>query len=74
MKGLDKSILKTLCDYYFLAAADLSLYPEGTPEHIRAEHQAANTSRTVFELFGAQAVGDMREEALKRYPKLGKTV
>ena len=52
-------------------AADLALYPEGSPEHIRAEHSAANTSRTVFELFGASAAEALREEAVKKWPKLG---
>ncbi len=71
MKALDKSILKSLRNYFLLAAGDLALYPEGSPEHIRAEHSVANTSRTVFELFGAQAVEDLREEALQKWPKLG---
>ena len=52
-------------------AADLALYPEGSPEHIRAEHSAANTSRTVFELFGAAAAEALREEAVQKWPKLG---
>ena len=55
MKNTDNNILTTLRGYFLLAAADLALYPEGSPEHIKAEHSAANTSRTVFELFGAAA-------------------
>lgn len=73
MKALDDNILTTLRGYYLLAAADLVLNPEGSPEHIRAEHSAANTSRTVFELFGARAAEALREEAVKKWPKLGKT-
>ena len=30
------NILTTLRGYFLLAAADLALYPEGSPEHIRA--------------------------------------
>lgn len=71
MSKLDDNILKSLRDYFMLAAADLALYPDGSPEHIRAEHEAANTSRTVFELFGAGAANELREEAVKRWPKLG---
>ena len=54
VKNTDNNILTTLWGYFLLAAADLALYPEGSPEHIRAEHSAANISRTVFELFGAR--------------------
>lgn len=32
---------------------------------------AANTSRTVFELFGAAAAEALREEAVKKWPKIG---
>lgn len=71
MKNHDKSILTTLRGYFLLAAADLTLYPEGSPEHIRAEHSAANTSRTVFELFGVEAAEDLRKEAVQKWPKLG---
>ena len=71
MQKTDNNILTTLRCYFLLAAADLALYPEGSPEHIRAEHSAANTSRTVFELFGAAAVEALREEAVKKWPKLG---
>ena len=71
MKTLDNGILTTLQGYFLLAAADLALYPEGSPEHIRAEHSAANTSRTVFELFGAEAAADLRKEAVQKWPKLG---
>lgn len=73
MKPLDSSILTTLQDYFLLAAADLALYPEGSPEHIRAEHSAANASRTVFELFGVRAAEALREEAVRKWPKLGGT-
>lgn len=71
MKNPDNSVLTTLRGYFLLAAADLALYPEGSPEHIRAEHSAANTSRTVFELFGAAAAEDLRKEAVQKWPKLG---
>lgn len=71
MQKTDNNILTTLRGYFLLAAADLALYPEGSPEHIKAEHSAANTSRTVFELFGAAAVEALREEAVKKWPKLG---
>lgn len=71
MKNTDKSILTTLRGYLLLAAADLALYPAGSPEHIREEHSAANTSRTVFELFGAAAAEALREEAVQKWPKLG---
>lgn len=71
MKKLDNNILTTLRGYFLLAAADLALYPEGSPEHIKAEHSAANTSRTVFELFGATAAEALREEAVQKWPKLG---
>ncbi|MBD5151280.1 MAG: hypothetical protein HDT16_02015 [Oscillibacter sp.] len=71
MTALDKNVLKTLRGYFLLAAADLALYPEGSPEHIRAEHSAANTSRTVVELFGAAAAEALREEAVQKWPKLG---
>jgi hypothetical protein len=72
VKTIDDNILTTLRDYYLLAAADLALYPEGSPEHIQAEHSAANTSRTVFELFGAKAAEDLRKEAVKKWPRLEK--
>jgi len=65
------NILTTLRGYFLLAAADLALYPEGSPEHIKAEHSAANTSRTVFELFGAEAAEALREEAVQKWQKLG---
>ncbi len=71
MKNPDNNILTTLRGYFLLAAADLAIYPEGSPEHIRAEHSAANTSRTVFELFGATAAEDLRKEAVQKWPKLG---
>ncbi len=71
MKTLDNSVLTTLRGYFLLAAADLALYTEGSPEHIKAEHSAANTSRTVFELFGAAAAEDLRKEAVQKWPKLG---
>ena len=71
MQKPDNSILTTLRGYFLLAAADLALYPEGSPEHIKAEHSAANTSRTVFELFGAAAAEDLRKEAVRKWPKLG---
>ena len=38
VKNTDNNILTTLWGYFLLAAADLALYPEGSPEHIRAEH------------------------------------
>ena len=34
MKPLDDNILTTLRDYFLLAAADLALYPEGSPVYI----------------------------------------
>ncbi len=71
MPTLDDNILTTIRGYFLLAAADLALYPEDSPEHIRAEHSAANTSRTVFKLFGARAAEVLREEAVKKWPKLG---
>ena len=71
MKNTDNNILTTLRGYFLLAAADLALYPEGSPEHIKAEHSAANTSRTVFELSGAAAAEALREEAVRKWPKLG---
>lgn len=72
MKNLDNNILTTLRGYFLLAAADLALYPEGSPEHIRAEYSAANASRTVFEIFGAAAAEDLRKEAVQKWPKLGR--
>lgn len=71
MQKPDKNILTTLRGYFLLAAADLALYPDGSPEHIKAEHSAANTSRTVFELFGVAAAEALREEAVQKWPKLG---
>ena len=71
MKKHDDNILTNLRGYFLLAAADLALYPEGMPEHIRAEHSAANTYRTVFELFGTAAAEALREEAVQKWPKLG---
>ena len=71
MQKTDNNILTTLRGYFLLAAADLALYPERMPEHIRAEHSAANASRTVFELFGAAAAEALREEAVKKWPKPG---
>lgn len=71
VKNIDDNILTTLRGYFLLAAADLALYPEGSPEHIKAEHSAANTSRTVFELFGAAVAEALREEAVQKWPKLG---
>ena len=71
MKNTDNNILTTLRGYFLLAAADLALYPEGSPEHIRAERSAANTSRTVFELFGPAVAEALREEAVQKWPKLG---
>ena len=71
MKKINNNILTTLRGYFLLAAADLAIYPEGSPEHIRVEHSAANTSRTVFELFGAAAAEALREEAIQKWPKLG---
>lgn len=70
MPTLNDNILTTLRGYYFLAAADLALYPEGSQEHIRAEHSAANASRTVFEIFGAAAAEALRKEAVQKWPKL----
>lgn len=71
MPTQNDKILTTLRGYFLLAAADLALYPEGSPEHIRAEHSAANASRTVFEIFGAAAAADLRKEAVQKWPKLG---
>ena len=71
MRTLDKNILTTLRGYFLLAAADLALYPEGSPEHIKAEHSAATTTRTVFELFGAAEADALREEAVQKWPKPG---
>ena len=65
------TILTTLRDYFLLEAADIALYPENSPEHIRAERSAANTYRTVFELFGTQAAEALREEAVRKWPTLG---
>ena len=42
MQTLNDSILTTLRGYFLLAAADLALYPEGSPEHIKAEHSAGS--------------------------------
>ena len=70
-RELDRRILATLRKQFLLAAGDLALYPAESPEHIRAEHAAANTSRTVFELFGATEAAALREEAIRKWPKLG---
>ena len=56
----EKGILKNLRETYLLAAADLELFPEDSEEYRRAEAEAMNTSRTVFELFGATAAEDLR--------------
>ncbi len=61
----ENSILKNLRETYLLAAADLALFPEGSREYRRAESTAMNTSRTVFELFGATAAEELREAGLK---------
>lgn len=61
----ENSILKNLRETYLLAAADLALFPEGSREYRRAENTAMNTSRTVFELFGATAAEELREAGLK---------
>lgn len=74
MRTLNDSILASLKSYFLLAAADLALYQEGSPEHIKAEHAAAETSRTVFGLFGARAAEALREEAVKKWPELGEIV
>lgn len=71
MKTLNDSVLASLKSYFLLTAADLALYPEGSPEHIKAEYAAAETSRTVFGLFGARAAEALREEAVKKWPELG---
>ena len=67
----ENGILKSLRETYLRAAADLELFPEGSEEYRRAELAAMNTSRTVFELFGAAAAEALREEAVKKWPKLG---
>ncbi len=61
----ENSILKNLRETYLLAAADLEIFPEGSQEYRRAEIAAMNTSRTVFELFGATAAEELREAGLK---------
>lgn len=62
----EKGILKNLRETYLLAAADLELFPEGSEEYRRAEAEAMNTSRTVFELFGATAAEDLRAAGLEK--------
>lgn len=71
MQTLDDNVLTTLRDYFLLAAAELALYSEGSKEHIRAGHSAANTYRTVFELFGAKTAETLRKEAVEKWTKLG---
>ena len=62
----ENDILKNLRETYLLAAADLELFPEGSEEYRRAEVAAMNTSRTVFELFGATAAEDLRAAGLEK--------
>ena len=61
----ENSILKSLRETYLRAAADLELFPEGSEEYRRAELAAMNTSRTVFELYGATAAEDLRAAGLQ---------
>ena len=61
----ENSILKSLRETYLSAAADLELFPEGSEEYRRAELAAMNTSRTVFELYGATAAEDLRAAGLQ---------
>lgn len=61
----ENDILKNLRETYLLAAADLELFPEGSEEYRRAEVEAMNTSRTVFELYGATAAEDLRAAGLQ---------
>lgn len=61
----ENGILKSLRETYLRAAADLELFPEGSEEYRRAELAAMNTSRTVFELYGATAAEDLRAAGLQ---------
>ena len=61
----EKGILENLRATYLRAAADLELFPEGSEEYRRAELAAMNTSRTVFELYGATAAEDLSLEGLR---------
>lgn len=61
----ENGILKSLRETYLRAAADLELFPEGSEEYRRAELAAMNTSRTVFELYGATAAEDLSLEGLR---------
>ena len=61
----ERGILENLRATYLRAAADLELFPEGSEEYRRAELAAMNTSRTVFELYGATAAEDLSLEGLR---------
>lgn len=66
----ENGILKNLRETFILAARDLALFPEGSEEYRRAEVAAMNTSRTVFELFGATAAEELREAGLKERSRI----
>ena len=70
----ENGILKNLRETYLLAAADLALFPEGSKEYRRAEIAAMNTSRTVFELFGAATVEELRAEGLKERSRVAERI
>ena len=63
-------ILGNLRETYLHAAADLEMFPEGSAEYRRAELAAMNTSRTVFELFGATAAEDLRAAGLQERSRI----
>lgn len=67
-----EGILKNLRQTYLRAAADLEMFPEGSPEYRRAEFEAMNTSTTVFMLFGATAAEDLREAGLKERSRISR--
>ena len=62
---MKNDILKNLRETYLHAAADLEIFPEGSEEYRRAELAAMNTSRTVFELYGATAAEDCGRRACR---------
>lgn len=70
----ENGILKNLRETYLLAAADLELFPEGSEEYRRAEVEAMNTSRTVFELYGATAAEDLRAAGLQERSRVAERI
>ena len=66
----ENGILKSLRETYLRAAADLELFSEGSEEYRRAELAATNTSRTVFELYGATTAENLRAAGLQEQSRV----